>query len=65
MTSGPPAPELRTSEVQRMLEQGSCLLLQGSTLAEEPLALPPGFSMTPVAERRNEGLYRLAYRAER
>jgi hypothetical protein len=55
------APELRTNEVQRMVAEGRCVLMQGTTLAEEPLVLPPGFSMNPVAERKNEGLYRLGW----
>lgn len=54
------APELRTEEVRRMLADGACILMQGTTVGEDPLVLPPGFSMTPVVERTNEGLYLLA-----
>jgi len=55
------APELRTNEVQQMVAAGRCVLMQGTTVSEEPLVLPPGFSMTPIAERKDEGLYRLAW----
>ena len=55
------APVLRTDEVRRMVAEGRCVLMQGTPVSEEPLVLPPGFSMTPVAERTNEGLYRLAW----
>jgi len=53
-------PELRTEEVRKMLAAGDCILMQGSTVAEIPIVLPPGFSMTPIVERTTEGLYLLA-----
>lgn len=59
--------EPRFGEVRQMLRQGRCVLMQGTPVTEDPLTLPPGFSITPVAEngkiieRPNEALYRLAW----